>query len=426
MKTRTSAINNAVSAVLMILLAALLATTIGSQIYRYMNDKHDTQDAELTNINEDISFQGIIVRNETQITYSGSDIVSYVYPDGSKVSKGSAVAKIYSSKDAISAESRYRLLEEQIDILNRAQNPGTIDYVQPESISKKIDEYYRQLIECANAGSYDNFSSVKSDMSLVMNIYNIISGIADNYNEKISELQSEAETLRRQADSFNDTIKASKTGYFVSYCDGFEDKLNRDNVYSLNQSDIDDIINTASNSENNAPSNAVGKIFEEYTSSIVCVIENDTRVVEDAQLQLMLDSSDTIYYVTVDSVKPAEDEGKSIVVFSCDSLDEALVAHRVQSMRLIFDEYKGLKVPRTAIRFQGDQKGVYVIMGEEITFKRIEVIYEGDDFVLSMNTSDDDYLRLHDQILLEVVSEQDVHIENRQYESDGSEVSGNT
>ena len=332
MKTRTSAINNAVSAVLMILLAALLATTIGSQIYRYMNDKHDTQDAELTNINEDISFQGIIVRNETQITYSGSDIVSYVYPDGSKVSKGSAVAKIYSSKDAISAESRYRLLEEQIDILNRAQNPGTIDYVQPESISKKIDEYYRQLIECANAGSYDNFSSVKSDMSLVMNIYNIISGIADNYNEKISELQSEAETLRRQADSFNDTIKASKTGYFVSYCDGFEDKLNRDNVYSLNQSDIDDIINTASNSENNAPSNAVGKIFEEYTSSIVCGIENDTRVVEDAQLQLMLDSSDTIYYVTVDSVKPAEDEGKSIVVFSCDSLDEALVAHRVQSV----------------------------------------------------------------------------------------------
>ena len=74
----------------------------------------------------------------------------------------------------------------------------------------------------------------------------------------------------------------------------------------------------------------------------------------------------------------------------------------------VTDLTKGLKVPRSAIRFQGDQKGVYVILGKDVTFKKINVIYEGDDYVLSENTSNEDYLLLYDQILLEVVSDEDV------------------
>ena len=42
------------------------------------------------------------------------------------------------------------------------------------------------------------------------------------------------------------------------------------------------------------------------------------------------------------------------------------------------------------------------------SFKKINVIYEGDDYVLSENTSNEDYLLLYDQILLEVVSDEDV------------------
>ena len=45
-------------------LSVLLFATIGSQIYYKINDKHDTEEAELCNINEDITFQGIIIRDE--------------------------------------------------------------------------------------------------------------------------------------------------------------------------------------------------------------------------------------------------------------------------------------------------------------------------------------------------------------------------
>lgn len=416
---RSGVFNNITSKVLILLITVLLLTTIGSQIYRYLNDRHDTQDAVLYTVNEDISFQGIIVRDETQMTYSGSDVVSYRYADGSKVSKGDAVAKIYDSQEAASVDEKTKNIENEIQLLQRAQNPGTTDYVQPESISRKIDEHYKQLITYVNEGSFEEFASEKSDMSLVMNIYSIISGLSTDYNARIAELQSEMNLLKTSYNEAKEEITAPMTGYFVSYCDGYEDKLNRTNILDKKQSDLEKIIEDADSVRESVSDNALGKIFEDYSCIIAGVIDEDSRVSEDAVLRLKIDSSDNVYKVRVKAVKPAEEKGKSIVFLQCDSLDEALVSQRVQAMQLIFDEFSGIKVPKKAIRFQGDQKGVYVILGQNITFKKIDVIYDGDDFSISRNTSDEEYLLLYDQILMEVVTEQDVQRSN-----DSAAVSG--
>ena len=133
------------------------------------------------------------------------------------------------------------------------------------------------------------------------------------------------------------------------------------------------------------------------------VIDNDERVVSGLYIKAMLSASKEAYNVYIDSVKDAGD-GQSIVILSCDSLDAALVSERVQRIELVFDDYTGLKVPREAIRFNDKkEKGVYVILGQDVQFKKIDIIYEGDDYVLSKNTSNEDYLLLYDQILLEAV-----------------------
>ena len=168
-----------------------------------------------------------------------------------------------------------------------------------------------------------------------------------------------------------------------------------ENASQLTDKDIQKVIDQPSK---DAP-NAIGKMFSDYSCRIAGIMENDKRITEGAWLRMTLSTTKNIYDVKVESVKPCEDdENKVVVVLSCDRLDEALVESRVQSAELIFDEYQGLKVPRSAIRFQGDQKGVYVILGKDVTF----------NYVLSENTSNEDYLLLYDQILLEVVSDEDV------------------
>ena len=145
-------------------------------------------------------------------------------------------------------------------------------------------------------------------------------------------------------------------------------------------------------------------MFTDYSCYIAGIIDTDKRISEGAVLSMTTNSSKNVYDVKVVSSKTIGEDGKSLVIFSCNRLDETLVESRVKSFKLIFDEYQGIKVPRDAIRFRDNDKGVYVILGKDITFKKIDVIYEGDDFVLSKNTAEEDNLLLYDQILLEVVT----------------------
>lgn len=386
-------------------LSVLLFATIGSQIYYKINDKHDTEEAELCNINEDITFQGIIIRDEKVLKYDGKGILDYQYKDGNKVSVNSTIANVYSSLDDIITQRKIEKTNSLISDLMRAQNPGTTDYIQPETLKTKIENEYKQILTCAQKHDYSSLNSIKDDLSVVINIYNLVTGSSANYNDRIKSLTEESEKLKNSVKPI-DSIEANSTGYFVSYADGYEEKLTSENASKLSEAEINKIVN----SKIEPVDNVLGKMFNDYSCKIVGVLNSDKRITEGETLKMTTNSSQQVYDLTVESVKPAEDENKIIVVFSCDILDNAMVQSRVQSMKIVFDEYHGIKVPRKAIRFQGDQKGVYVMLGKDVIFKKIDVIYENEDedYVISKNTSDDEYLLLYDQILLEVILDKDV------------------
>ncbi len=383
----------------------LILATVGNQVYFRLHEKRDTTEAVLCDINEDVTFQGVVVRDESVVTYKGDGVLDYLYKDGSKVSVNNPIAEVYSSVESIAANKKAGEIRQQIEDLKRAQNPGTTNYVQPETLKSKIDNEYKQLLTSSQNCDYSSVKKVKNDMSIVMNIYNVITGTSKNYNSAISALEQKAEQLESQANHI-DTIDADETGYFVSYCDGYENELTTDSVDKLTASQVQKIID--GDEEGVKPSkDCVGKIFSDYSCKIVGIVDADKRIVEGATLPIMFNTSNNIYNVTVDSVKNVDDD-KYLVVFSCDRLDDVIVKSRVQTIEVIFGEHQGIKVPRQAIRFKDKQKGVYVVLGNEVVFKKIDVIYEGDDYVVSKNTSDDDYLLLYDQILLEVLSNKNV------------------
>ena len=391
--------------ILAALVSVLLITTICSQVYYFVHDKHDTEEAVLATVNEDILLEGIIVRDEQVVTYNGGGVLDYKYADGSKVSVNNTIAEVFPSEEAIEIKNRISRIDDQIEQLQRAQNPSTTASAEPEALLSGIKTGYEEMMDAIDEKDYATLASIKKDMAFSSNLYSIIAGSQSDFNDTIGKLQAQRTELKKSASTPEDIIKAQKTGYFVSYADGYESQLTTENADKLTESDIKNVLEGKAK----APEGAIGKMFDSYSCKIVGIINRDARVTEDAQLSLMLNSSKSVYDCSVESVKLCgEYEDKMIVVLTCDRLDEALVESRKLSAKLIFDEYEGIKVPREAIRFQGDQKGVYVILGKDISFKKINVIYEGDDFVLSENTSDDKYLLLYDQILLEVVSNNDV------------------
>jgi transcriptional antiterminator Rof (Rho-off) len=265
-------------------------------------------------------------------------------------------------------------------------------------------------------GDYSQLGNDKSDLNMMMNIYDVVTKSETGFDSLISDLNSKKADKSSQAHSVKDTIKATKTGYFVSAVDGYESELTLDKIDSLTEHRLNEIIKSTPQK----PANTVGKIFDSYSCKIAGVMQADKRVAEGAYLKLALSASKNSYDVRVESVKNCDD-GKILVVMSCDRLDDELARTRVASSMIVFDEYTGIRVPRKAIRFSGEQKGVYVILGKDITFKKIDVIYEGDDFVLSKNTDEQDYLLLFDQILLENVQSSDVSQSEPSSSSEDSE-----
>lgn len=49
---------------------------------------------------------------------------------------------------------------------------------------------------------------------------------------------------------------------------------------------------------------------------------------------------------------------------------------------------------------KNNEKGVYVLLGQRIAFKKVDVIYECDEYLLSAITSDTSYISVYEDIIL--------------------------
>lgn len=392
-------------AILIAFIVACVFALIGAQIYRSMNGTNNTQDAVLYTCKESIDFTGIFVRDEAVIYSSHIDegIMSYAVSDGSRLSKNSTVARIYDSYSQIYNRYRIERLKEELTNLRRAQDPGTTDYAQPEFISAQIGDNYKNLLLNIAKGDYGVVYDNSLDLLKLMNIYNIAANIEHDYNARITVLENELASLNAALKEPVATINSLNTGYFTSVVDGYETELSLDKIGNLTVEDIKRIVAKPTNITG-SQKNAIGKVFSGYSWKMVGVIDVADRYFVNQTLLFSIDSSENVHTVTVESITPTGNGNEAIIVISCEELDSELAATRVADVELTFIEKTGIRAPRLSVRFKDGVKGVYVMVGEQLQFKKLDVIYEGDDYILSKNTSDSEYLNLYDRIVIDPIS----------------------
>ena len=396
-----------------------------SNIYNSLKDKIETEEAVSYSVNENVVFDGVFVRNETIIEFDVDGVVEYVYPDGSKLSNSSVVANVYENEQQIYAKKKIRELEAELAQLQHSQNPGTTNYAKPETIKTQIDEKYMTLAAAIERQDMETVKKTKSDITVLMNIYDVVTQKESDYKAREQQIEEEINKFQSQYKLPKSVISPRDvgyegTGYFISTTDGFENAVSIDTIDTLTSDKIQQIVKGEGSQKFE---NAIGKICDSYECMIVGVIKPTNKFLKGDSLKIRVDNSDNIYQVTVyDIIKESDD--KWLVVLNCDAIDKNISAMRVEKIELIFKEFTGLKVPREAITFKEvsqtvqdengndkkvteKQKGVYVKLGQEIVFKKINVIYEGDGFVISENVSDSNYLNLYDQIIMEEVKKDD-------------------
>lgn len=381
-----------------VLSAFIILIAVG-QLFFAGGGKLKFETAYIYSMEEEIPFDGVYLRDETLIYGSGTGILSYEHEDGSRVGKSSVIAGRYRSESEIDYRREISELKEQIEVLKRAEELIGTDNSQLEAISGQINEQHSALINCIISGDYTAASELHNGFLEAMCKREITLQESTGYSDRIAALQKRISELEALVSGDVQWIFAGGSGYFVSRVDGYEGELGFSDIDSLTEQRINDIV---ANPEKNSGT-AIGKLISDYTWRVAAVIETEKMfgIYAGSRVTLRVGSESSLLEADVVSVENCGD-GKSIYVFQCDRLTSAVVQGRTAHFKLVISSYGGLRVSRGAIRYNDEgERGVYIVRGTSLAFKKINVLYWGEDYVICSQETGEDYLKLYDRIVTE-------------------------
>lgn len=348
----------------------------------------------------EIPFEGVILRDETVIYNSGSGVLGYEHEDGVKAGKSTVIARRYKNDGDVAYLREIEQLKEQISMLESAETLIGTDNSQLEAISAQINESHSRMVDNILDGDFSSASSERSKLLCAMCKREITLKESGGYAEKKIELQNKISELQSMISGDVQEITAGGTGYFVSSVDGYEGEFGYSDIDKMTEETIAEVIERPTKS---GAKNAIGKLISDFHWRAAAVIENEKMfgIYEGGQATLRVGSEQRQYETEVVSVKNLGN-GKSIYIFEGDNFVSNAVESRVASFKLVVKSYGGLRVPRTALHYdENEQRGVFVLRGQTLVFKKVEVVYWGEGYVICSQVKDDGYLKLYDKIVVE-------------------------
>ena len=386
------------------ILAVLIIAVVIHQVNLEVTEQYRTEDAVKYSSADTVSFRGVYIRDEQVITQSYSGVLSYPVLDGGKVANGSAVAYVYNSEADIEINRRIDELEHEVELLRTAQNPGTVQTADPAFISGLIGEQYQSITSLLAKNDVTQVKSKRDDLFTLMCIYQLTIGQETGYDERIASLSAQIADLKVSRQKAKDTVLSPDSGYFVSYTDGYESELTFDNVDSITVDRIDQIISDEGD-EYKPKKNVVGKLVKGYNWKIAGVVDNSSSVFNPGDsVKLSFASVSDSVTATIERLDSADDPTRSLIVLRCDETTDGLVKLRKDRVDMTLHDFEGVRVPKEAIRFnKNNEKGCYILIGQNVKFRRIDEIYSEEDYVLSRLTSDSAYVSVFDKVITEGV-----------------------
>ena len=227
--------------------------------------------------------------------YGGTGTVSYCVSDGGKLGKGSAIAEIYADERQIDIKQQISDLNAELSILEKIQNPGTLESAQPANIAGLIDEQYKNIINSRESRNLDELASQKNEFLILMSTYQLITDSNVDFSERINAINSEISELKSSEAVPLDTIIADHSSYFVSYADGYEDELTKDNLSRLTP----ELINEVKDSGPIDDKKVIGKLINGYEWYVAGVIDNRKKNFSiDDMVKLKFQSTSCLLYTS--------------------------------------------------------------------------------------------------------------------------------
>lgn len=357
-----------------LLLLAVIAY-FGVQGYRYVTDPETTAIVYRYRSEQAIAVRGYVVREE-QVVDCAETLLELTHAEGEHIGAGDTIATVYRSAEALRATQELEALRAQKEQLEYARNAAN-DTETALKLDSEIRDQILSVRAAYEAGSFSALDALSDRLKTTV----LKREYAYNGSEELGARLEELDAQIREASAASGgttRVTASVSGTYSAVADGYEGVLTPESLADMTPSGLAAV-------SPQSVSSTVGKIVSGskwyFAASVSEADAAKLRIGQRLTLR-MASGVDFDLPVTLTRVSEAEN-GNCLVVTESDKYLAYVTLLREQNAEIVIDEYEGLRIPKNALRVNGDGvSGVYCLIGRTAYFKPVNIIYQGGEYCL--------------------------------------------
>lgn len=338
---------------------------------------------------------GFVVREE-ELLYSQYGTTVLNCAEGAHVAANDTVATGYRSEDAKTRQTRIDELSGQIEQLQYAWSAVSSVYDQA-ALDADIAGDLAQLSRYLALRDMNSVSDLSPELKGLILRRTGSDSDSGSLQARISTLQAELETLEAQSVGDTSAILAGKAGTFSAAVDGYESVLTPERLMEMTVAEFESV------QPDETDANAIGRLVTSATWYYACVVPaSELSGVEEGDRATLTFARDYYQPVTMRVARLGGNEaGSRLLVLSSDRALQNVTLLRQQSAEIVFTSYSGLRVPKSAVRVENGQTGVYILEGTLAKWKPITILHDtGESYVVTLDTSSTNNLWPGDELII--------------------------
>lgn len=330
---------------------------------------------------------GYIFRDEMMLSADNEGAVDYLVSDGAKVSAQQSIADIYDGNGAF-VRDMVMALDRQISILE--QSSGGAEPVDLATLRASANSTYYKLVELLASSDAGELDAQIEAMMITLNRISVMTDGDETISDTLSALK------KTRANMFKgdyETAYAPQSGYFYWSPDGYEPSFDIDAVDELTEKSFYSLISTVEQGNVKVDDKVFGKLARTSVWKLVLPLSPDDAEGFEAGSVFNLtfpENNDTKIAMTLEKTVEAKEHDQVLCVFYCDRLPDNFSLDRCQSVELELFSASGIYVPRSALTRVDGIRGVFVLRGSVVYFRKVEIVYQGSDYCLVAEDAEDE------------------------------------
>ena len=402
-ETRRRAAKRAAIA-LSVLLLILAAVYIIVQLYAILGRTYRTETAIAYTMEDTLELPGIAMFDSAGVPGSGS--LGYLVEDGERVTEGTVLAEVYTDPAQGARREELDRLDRQIDLLTKSENSVGSDLTL---LTTQTQNALYDLLDQLDTAAYTGMRDAIDEFLLAQNRLQVSTGQSGGFDATIAALQAERDAAAAALQSLAE-ITADRNGYFISTDAAqplalSEEELKNDTPAALNARLQQPLETTGAD--------WAGRIVTGFSWRFygVCTLAQADRFDGVTRVQIRVPGKqDEALDATVVEVLPDEESGLAKVTLECNTINANVLHFAQEEAEIVLATYEGIRVNKEALHIVDGERGVYVKYGSLQRFRRIEIEFEDESYLLlpaDGAVGEASEVRLYDEIIVEGPNLQD-------------------